>query len=89
ESLVGAAEGEFIWGMWSDDPAVAMLAAEYIRHDIVIQIMAKELDASGKGEFFRNDERFEYLRHTSQNCLAGLLRDRDRGDGESIGSELR
>lgn len=88
ESLVGAAEGEFIWGMWSDDPAVAMLAAEYIRHDIVVQVMAKEMDASGKGEFFRDNEVFEYLRHTSQHCLAGLLRDRPTDDGESIGSEL-
>lgn len=88
ESLVGAAEGEFIWGMWSDDPAVAMLAAEYIRHDISIQVMAREMEEIGKGEFFRNNELFDYLRRTSQECLAGLLRDRQRDVGESVGSEL-
>lgn len=89
EALVGAAEGEFIWGMWSDDPAVAMLAAEYIRHDIVIQVMAKELDQFGKGEMFRNGEVFEYLRRTSRECLAGLLQDRQPDAGESIGSDVR
>lgn len=88
EALVGAAEGEFIWGMWSDDPAVAMLAAEYIRHDIVIQVMAKELDDSGKGEMFRNGELFEYLRRTSRECLAGLLMERQPDAGGSTGSEL-
>ncbi len=74
QAVIGAAEGDFIWGMWSDDPAVAMLAAEYIRHDISIQLMAAELAAAGRAEFFQSDDCFNFLRNSSRVCIAGMMR---------------
>lgn len=73
EAIVGAAEGDFIWGMWSDDPAVAMLAAEYIRHDIAIQAMAAEMTSIGRSDFFTDNEVFDYLRNSSQACLESVI----------------
>lgn len=84
EAVIGAAEGNFIWGMWSDDPAVAMLAAEYIRHDIVIQFMARELEDAGRAEFFSGNDVLNYLRSTSQACLDGLFHDRGLRAEDSI-----
>lgn len=74
EAVIGAAEGDFIWGMWSDDPAVAMLAAEYIRHDISIQLMAAELVEAGRRDFFESNPQFDFLRNSSQVCIAGMMR---------------
>lgn len=74
EAVIGAAEGDFIWGMWSDDPAVAMLAAEYIRHDIAIQVMANELADAGRVDFFENNPHFDFLRNSSRVCIAGMVR---------------
>lgn len=35
--LTAGAVGEDTWGMWCDDPAMALVVAEYIRHDMAIQ----------------------------------------------------
>ncbi|MGA0877758.1 MAG: TrmB family transcriptional regulator [Ilumatobacteraceae bacterium] len=73
EAVIGAAEGEFIWGMWSDDPVVAMTAAEYVRHDIAIQLMATELERVGRREFFDEHEQFAFLRNASRICLESVM----------------
>lgn len=74
EAVIGASEGDFMWGMWSDDPAVAMLAAEYIRHDIAIQLMAAELAEVGRRDFFESNPQFDFLRNSSRVCIAGMVR---------------
>jgi len=74
EAIIGATEGDFIWGMWSDDPAVAMLAAEYIRHDIAIQVMATELAAAGRESFLQSNEYFDFLRNSSRVCIEGMMK---------------
>jgi sugar-specific transcriptional regulator TrmB len=35
--LTAGAVGDEMWGMWCDDPAMALVVAEYIRHDMAIQ----------------------------------------------------
>jgi HTH-type transcriptional regulator, sugar sensing transcriptional regulator len=35
--LTAGAVGDDTWGMWCDDPATALVVAEYIRHDMAIQ----------------------------------------------------
>lgn len=35
--LTAGAVGEETWGIWCDDPAMALVVAEYIRHDMAIQ----------------------------------------------------
>jgi sugar-specific transcriptional regulator TrmB len=41
--LIGGAVGENMWGLYSDDPAVVLLAVEYVRHDISYQVLVEEL----------------------------------------------
>lgn len=63
--LVGGVDGSEVWGLWSDDPAVAMVAAEYVRHDIALQLIGERLRASGLEDFWRNDPALERLRAAS------------------------
>jgi len=64
-ALVGGVDGEDVWGVWSDDPAVAMVAAEYVRHDIAIQIIGERLAAAGLADTWRDDPALEKLRAAS------------------------
>jgi HTH-type transcriptional regulator, sugar sensing transcriptional regulator len=48
--------------MWSDDPAVALVAAEYVRHDIALQLIGDRLREAGLEEFWRTDPELERLR---------------------------
>ena len=41
--LIGGAVGDSMWGLFSDDPAVVLLAVEYVRHDISYQVLVEEL----------------------------------------------
>lgn len=56
----GAVEDE-VWGMWCDDPAMALVVAEYIRHDMAIQTVFQRGDAS-LAKFWKNDPGLERLR---------------------------
>lgn len=60
--LIGGVDGGEVWGMWSDDPAVALVAAEYVRHDIALQLIGDRLRQAGLEEFWRTDPELERLR---------------------------
>lgn len=60
--LIGGNDGDDVWGMWSDDPAVAMVAAEYVRHDIALQLIAGRLGDAGLDEYWLTDPELERLR---------------------------
>jgi sugar-specific transcriptional regulator TrmB len=60
--LIGAADTNDTWGMWSDDPAVALVAAEYVRHDIALQLIAERAQGTDLGTFWRTDPELERLR---------------------------
>ena len=51
--------------MWSDDAAVALLAAEHVRHDIALQLIAEHLNAAGLHDFWASDPDLEALRDAS------------------------
>jgi sugar-specific transcriptional regulator TrmB len=63
--LMGGIEGDQMWGMWSDDAAVALLAAEYVRHDIALQIIGARLGEFGLDRFWQTDASLEELRRSS------------------------
>lgn len=63
--LVGAAENGTTWGVWSDDPAVVLLAGEYVRHDIALQVMVERIGGSELETFWNTDAVLEYLRSTT------------------------
>ncbi len=50
------------WGMWSDDRAVTLVAAEHVRHDIALQIIGDRLRAAGLADVWSNDPQLERLR---------------------------
>ncbi len=65
QAMIAGAVGEEVWGMWSDDPAVALLAAEHVRHDIALQLTAEHLDDSGLHDFWATSPELEALRDAS------------------------
>ncbi len=50
------------WGIWSDDPVVSLVAAEHVRHDIALQLVADRLDEAGLGDFWIDNPDLEALR---------------------------
>ncbi len=73
-ALTGGISGEDVWAMWSNDPAVALLAAEYVRHDIAIQVIGARLDAAGLADTWAAEPELERLRVAS--ALTASLRQR-------------
>lgn len=70
QAIIGGVTADAVWGMWSDDRAVALLAAEHVRHDIALQLTAERLDAAGLHDFWSNDGDLEALRDASAAALA-------------------
>jgi HTH-type transcriptional regulator, sugar sensing transcriptional regulator len=69
QAMVGGVTNEAVWGMWSDDPSVALLAAEHVRHDIALQLMADHFDGAGMDEFWAHDADLEALRDASAAAI--------------------
>jgi HTH-type transcriptional regulator, sugar sensing transcriptional regulator len=72
--LIGGVDRTEAWGMWSDDPAVALVAAEYVRHDIALQLIGNRLRDAGLEQFWQTDPELERLRASA--AVADSLRDR-------------
>jgi sugar-specific transcriptional regulator TrmB len=51
----GVVEGGSVWGVFSDDPAVVLVAIEYIRHDIAFQILVERLGLAEVEALYRTD----------------------------------
>lgn len=69
--LIGGHDRSDVWGMWSDDPAVAMVAAEYVRHDIALQLIAGKLGDAGLDEYWLTDPELERLRAAASEMRPG------------------
>ena len=65
QALIAGVTSDAVWGMWSDDAAVALLAAEHVRHDIALQLTAEHLKAAGLEEFWASNPDLEALRDAS------------------------
>ena len=61
--LIGGAVGDITWGMWSDDPAVVLVAVEYVRHDIAMQVLVERMGAESVNEFWHTDPALERLQN--------------------------
>ena len=51
----GVVEGGSMWGVFSDDPAVVLVAVEYIHHDIAFQILVERLGVDEVEALFRTN----------------------------------
>lgn len=69
QAIIGGVTADAVWGMWSDDRAVALLAAEHVRHDIALQLTAEHLAAAGLHDFWAHDSDLEALRDASAAAL--------------------
>lgn len=69
QAIIGGVTSDAVWGMWSDDRAVSLLAAEHVRHDIALQLTAEHLDASGLHEFWARNADLEALRDASAAAM--------------------
>ena len=67
--VFGGVAGDDVWGMWSDDPAVALVAAEHVRHDIALQVMASHLEAAGLADFWATDPDLDRIREASARSV--------------------
>lgn len=69
QAIIGGVTSDAVWGMWSDDRAVALLAAEHVRHDIALQLTADRLDAAGLHDFWVHNDDLEALRDASAAAM--------------------
>jgi sugar-specific transcriptional regulator TrmB len=75
QATIGGVTPSATWGIWSDDRAVALLAAEHVRHDIALQLTCERLAAAGLEDFWVNDPNLEALRDASAAAMAATVDD--------------
>ncbi len=73
QAIIGGVTADAVWGMWSDDRAVSLLAAEHVRHDIALQLTAEHLDASGMHDFWAHNADLEALRDASAAAMGATV----------------
>jgi sugar-specific transcriptional regulator TrmB len=76
QAMIGGVTSDAVWGMWSDDRAVALLAAEHVRHDIALQLTAEHLEAAGLHDFWARNPDLEALRDASAAAIVANAPDR-------------
>ena len=55
EVVLAGAVGEDVWGLYSDDPAIVLIAVEYVRHDIAMQVLANRFGVEAAMDLLHND----------------------------------
>ncbi len=73
QATIGGVTADAVWGMWSDDRVVALLAAEHVRHDIALQLTAAHLAAAGLHDFWAHSPELEALRDASAAAMGANL----------------
>ncbi|GJF02745.1 TrmB family transcriptional regulator [Pseudonocardia benzenivorans] len=81
ECVIGGFVGDDAWGIFSDNPAVVMVAVEYVRHDIAMQLMAEHFPADEVAAFWTDDVDLARLR--SDHGFAATALRAGGSDGES------
>jgi sugar-specific transcriptional regulator TrmB len=75
QATIGGVTTDQVWGMWSDDQAVALLAAEHVRHDIALHVLADHMEQSGLlPDFWTNAPELEALRDASAAAVSANAR---------------
>lgn len=78
EVVMGGFDGTEGWGVYTDNPAVVLVAVEYVRHDIAIQLMAGHFEGDEVLNFWENDPELNRLRSDHGAAAAAL-----RGSGHA------
>lgn len=76
QALMGGFLNGDAWGVYTENPAVVMVAVEYIRHDIAMQLMFEHIGREKVQAFWDSDPDILRLRGDRGTAAAAL-----RGDG--------
>ena len=60
--LIGGFMNGDAWGVYADDPAVVLVAVEYVRHDIAMHVLADRVGTDRVREFWADDPELGRLR---------------------------
>ena len=71
--VVGRDDDGDAWGVFTDDPAVVLVAVEYVRHDIAMHLIAEKLAPEDFETFWANDPAIQRLR-ADHGIPAALLK---------------
>jgi HTH-type transcriptional regulator, sugar sensing transcriptional regulator len=77
QAVIGGVVNGDAWGVFTDDPAVVLVAVEYVRHDIAMHLIAEKFDIADFEQFWTSDPAIRRLR-SDHGAPAALLR---RGSG--------
>lgn len=61
-AIIGGFLNGEAWGVFTDNPAVVLVAVEYVRHDIAMHILADRMPADGVDEYWRDEPELRRLR---------------------------
>lgn len=81
ECVIGGFLNGDAWGIFSDNPAVVMVAVEYVRHDIAHQLMAQHFPEEDVLSFWNTDTHLTRLR-SDHGLPATALRGPDVAAGK-------
>lgn len=73
QAVIGGIVNGEAWGVYTDDPAVVLVAVEYVRHDIAMHLIAEKFDVEDFEQFWTSDPALNHLR-ADHGAAAALLR---------------
>jgi sugar-specific transcriptional regulator TrmB len=83
QAVIGGVVNEDAWGVYTDDPAIVLVAVEYVRHDIAMHLIAEKFAPDDFESFWASDPAVLRLR-ADHGAPAALLK---RGSQSSAGSQ--
>jgi hypothetical protein len=76
QAVIGGITDSGAWGVYTDDPAVVLVAVEYVRHDIAMHLIADGFEAKEFRSFWTSDPELRRLRADHGTPAALLRQDR-------------
>lgn len=73
QAVIGGVVNEDAWGVYTDDPAVVLVAVEYVRHDIAMHLIAEKFAPDDFESFWASDPALLRLR-ADHGAPAALLK---------------
>ena len=81
QAVIGGVVNGDAWGVYTDDPAVVLVAVEYVRHDIAMHLIAQKFDVDDFEAYWTADPALHRLR-ADHGAPAALLK-RNAGEATS------
>lgn len=80
QAVIGGVVNEEAWGVYTDDPAIVLVAVEYVRHDIAMHLIAEKFAPDDFESFWSSDPAVLRLR-ADHGAPAALLKQGLRAPG--------